>query len=169
MTTTDTIAEITDEMTYHRNGVGGCGFYVRADERGLVVAFSEYAAATETWGPGAELTVPMAVLARFPDEPVREDTIRPAHGYSDDRSLGLVAVLADSDPTVIIWDQMNGSEDARYVAVIPAGGLDHEDGCKVAVFDLDLVLAYDVRFGYNSHRGDVHLYDVRDWLPGGAR
>lgn len=129
-----TVSElVADGWEYHRNGVGGRPFVVACDDRELRVAF----VADDGDSVDEAIVVPLGLIRRLASEP------------ADWR--GCRGVVADH-VAVVAFNFATTDETLTMVAVQP---LHREPGdLATAVFDVDRLP--DVRFGYNSWRGDHH-------------
>lgn len=125
---------------HHRNGVSGLPFWVQSDGKVLEVAFMGFDdnAAEALHDP---ISVPLDVIRLIANRPVDEHGL---YGIGGDRVI--VAVFNDGD------------DPRPMVALLPLD-LPPED-CPIAVFSVNELP--DVRFGYNSMRGDRFLPTVLD-------
>jgi hypothetical protein len=132
---------------YHRNGVGGRPFVVTCDEHNLRVAF--LGEVTESDEPVDEpIVVPLGLIRRLASEP--------ADG------LACRGVVADH-VAVVAFDMVDLNLNPEMATMVAIQPLDRGPGdLATAVFRVDRLP--DVRFGYNSWRGDHHTAYVYNAL-----
>lgn len=127
---------IADGWDYHRNGVSGCGFYVRLTRTALHVRFGDNDT-DDGYDPAIVVPLELIVQAIAPEP----NTLSVRSAVADE--YGIVGFRSES------IDQ--------GIAVVNLARL---DDCCVAVFDARKILDdNDVRFFYNSWRGD-HFVDI---------
>lgn len=131
-------------MTYefHRNGISGWPFWVKSDKYDTVVVFS---GEQDDDGPNSG------------ERPFRLSHVRLQEGLKVMRTAKMPYwIIRVTDRTGIVL--FNDAE-ITHVAITDLEG---QSDSRIAVFDADKLP--DVRFGYNSWRGDNHQVRVNDIL-----
>jgi hypothetical protein len=140
--------------TYHRNGVSGCGFYAKVENRALLVAWEVYDEATEDYAYPVAATIPLPVLDGFAGRP----PVGTAHERLLRRTRSVVRHVvdtADGNLRLYVFDLAGEPGDLEGRILVVSDLIEGEE-LRVAAFVLGEVLSGDAS---TTLRGDT-LHDV---------